>query len=186
MKIKWLFIVVMVACFLLSTSAFGTEVKFYAKEPVLLTAAGQSADILMIKVLLERNKIFIKNLPLAQPEDLTDMKTLVIVLGGSSKGLGAAGIDSEKEHARLKRVLAKARDAGIQVLAMHIGGQNRRGELSDAFITQVIPASSYVVVVKEGDEDGFISKAAAKAKVDVLFVNKISELAGPIKVIFGK
>ena len=59
MKKEWL----VVACLFLFLpsvlSAAGEEkkdVKFFAKEPVLLTSAGQSADVQMVKVLLERTR----------------------------------------------------------------------------------------------------------------------------------
>jgi hypothetical protein len=162
------------------------EPGFSAGEPVLLTSAGQSADSQIVKVLLERNKIVVKLAPLAGPEDLEGIKTLVIAVGGSSKGLGAAGIDADKELARVQKVLDKAKAAGIPVLAMHVGGISKRGELSDRFISQVLPVSAYLLAIKEGDQDGFLTKTAAKGKVPGQFVDRISELQAPLKTIFGK
>ena len=166
--------------------ASAAEVKFAAKEPVLLMSAGQSADVQMVKILLDRNKISAKTSPLAGPDELQGVKTLAVAVGGSGKGLGAAGIDVEKEAARVRKVLEKAKAMGVPVLALMIGGQSKRGELSDPFITQVTASASYLIVVKEGDQDGFISKAAAKAKVPIRFVEKISEVQEPLKSIFGK
>lgn len=162
------------------------EPGFTAGEPVLLTSAGQSADAQIVKVLLERNKIAVKFLPTAGPDDLAGVKTLVIAVGGSSKGLGAAGIDVEKELARVQLVLNRAKAAGIPVLAMHVGGISKRGEMSDRFISQVIPASAFLMAIKEGDQDGFLTKAAAKSKVPAQFADRISELQAPLKTIFGK
>ena len=162
------------------------EVNFSSKEPVLLTSAGQSADAQIVKVLLERNKIGVKSIPLAGPDDLEGAKTLVVAVGGSSKGLGAAGIDADKGLARVQKILDKAKASGIPVLTMHIGGISKRGELSDRFISQVIPASAFLIAIKEGDQDGFLTKSAAKSKVQILLVDRISELQEPLKSIFGK
>jgi hypothetical protein len=137
-------------------------------------------------VLLERNKIAVKSVPLAGPDDLAGVKTLVIAVGGSSKGLGAAGIDVEKELDRVQKVLNRAKEAGIPVLAMHVGGVAKRGEMSDRFISQVIPASAFLMAIREGDKDGFLTKTAAKNKVPTQFVDRLSELQAPLKTIFAK
>ena len=160
--------------------------KFTAAEPVLITSAGQSADVLILKTLFTRSGMSPKVNALAKPEELQGIKTLVVAIGGSAKGLGAAGIDGPKEHARLAALLAKAKAAGIPVFGLHIGGQAKRGDLSDEFFTQVAGAAAYLVVVKEGDADGFMTTTAAKAKVNIQFVDKLAAVGGAIKEIFGK
>ena len=87
-------------------------------------------------------------------------KTLVLVLGGSTKGLGAAGISADAELDRAKALLAEARKLGMTIIGVHVGGEARRGQLSDRFIEAAVPACHYVVVVADGDKDGFISKLA--------------------------
>jgi hypothetical protein len=159
---------------------------FKAQEPVLLTAAGQSADLNMAKVLLERNKIALKTAPLAGPDDLKDAKSLVVVIGGSTKGLGAAGIDADKEAARVQRLMAQASARKIPIIGMHIGGKARRGDLSDKFIELVSPGCSFLLVVREGDSDGIFSKIIAAKKINARIVDKLSELQEPLKTIYGK
>ncbi len=162
------------------------DVNFSAKEPVLLTSAGQSADVQMVKVILERNKIAVKTSATADPGELQGVKTLVVAVGGSAKGLGAAGVDADKEAARVQKLLAKAKEMGVPVLSLHVGGASKRGELSDRFIGLVMPASACVIAVKEGDKDGLITKSAAKGNAALLLVEKISQTQEPLKAIFGK
>ena len=162
------------------------EIKLSASEPALLTSAGQSADVQILKTLFDRSKVTAKTLPLAKPADLDGVKTLVVAVGGSSKGLGAAGIDAEKEMARVKSLLARARELKIPVLAMHIGGESKRGDLSDGLYSLVAAAAVQVVVVKDGDKDGFLSKTAAANKVPLHAVEKLAAVMEPIKTIFGK
>jgi hypothetical protein len=159
---------------------------FVAQEPALLTTAGQSADLNMAKALFDRNKVALKMVPLAGPQDLTGMGSLVIVIGGSTKGLGAAGIDAGKETARVDELMAKAAAQKIPILGMHIGGKARRGELSDKFIEQVVPKSTFLVVVKEGDSDGLFSKLIAGNKINAQIVEKLSNLVDSIKLIYKK
>ncbi len=74
MRVRWVSLVWAAACLLAAAVASAGEVKFSAKEPVLLTSAGQSADVQMVKVLLDRNKISAKTSPLAGPDELQGHK----------------------------------------------------------------------------------------------------------------
>jgi hypothetical protein len=177
------------ALVLVSGGAFSVsaqEAKFTAKEPALLTTAGQSADLNMAKVLLDRNKVALKVAPLAGADDLKDVGSLIIVIGGSTKGLGAAGINTDKEMARVEQLMAKAAAQKIPIIGMHIGGKARRGELSDKFVELVTPKSSFLLVVKEGDSDGSFSKVMADKKIGGRIVDKLGDLQEPIKTIYGK
>ena len=167
-------------------SVSAQEAKFSAKEPALLTTAGQSADLNMAKVLLDRNKVALKVAPLAGADDLKDVGSLIIVIGGSTKGLGAAGINTDKEMARVEQLMAKAAAQKIPIIGMHIGGKARRGELSDKFVELVTPKSSFLLVVKEGDSDGYFSKVMADKKIAGRIVDKLGDLQEPIKAIYGK
>jgi hypothetical protein len=82
-----------------------------ASKPAFVTTVGQSADIEMVKVLLDRIAVPHKDSPQAKAADLaaSGAKTLVVVLGGSTKGLGAAGISADAEIDRARAVLAEAR-----------------------------------------------------------------------------
>lgn len=162
------------------------DAKLQLKEPVLLTSAGQSADTQMVKVLLDKNKIVYQFNLLGEPDDLKAVKSLIIVIGGSTKGMGAAGIDADKEAARVQRLLAKAKELKIPVVGMHIGGKARRGDLSDRFITLVVPSSSFLIVAKEGDSDQLFSRGAGKHNIPIALVNRISEAQEPLKSIYGK
>ena len=75
-------------------------------KPVLITSIGQSAEISMVKNLAQRAKISYKEDALAGAASLVGadkqpaFSAVVAVVGGSSKGLGAAGIDRDQELAR--------------------------------------------------------------------------------------
>jgi hypothetical protein len=162
------------------------ESKSSVREPALIISAGQSADTQMVKVLMDKNKIVHQFSPLGGVEDLQKAKSLVIVIGGSTKGMGAAGIDADKEASRIEKILAKAKELKLPVIGVHIGGKARRGDLSDRFIKMVVPQSSYLIVVKEGDSDEIFSKAASKSKIPITLVNRIADAQEPLKSIFGK
>jgi len=162
------------------------EGTFSAQEPALITSAGQSADTQMVKVLAERNRILHQFSPLGGTEELQKVKSLIIVIGGSTKGMGAAGIDPDREFSRIQKLLGRAKELKTPVIAMHIGGKARRGDLSDRFIALVLPQASYLIVVKEGDSDEIFSKAASKNHIPIALVTRIAEAQEPLKSIYGK
>jgi len=157
----------------------------FADKPALLTSIGQSADLEMVKVLLTRAKITFSTDAVIKAADLSaSVKTLVLVVGGSSKGLGAAGISADDEIARSKALIKRARELGMKIIAVHVGGEARRGTLSDVFIELCIPLADYAIVVADADKDGLFTKLAANAKIKLAKVEKISAAGAPLAAAF--
>ena len=126
------------------------------ESPILITSAGQSADANIVQTLCTKAGIVTELNVVATGEDLANVKTLVISVGGSSKGLGAAGIDADQEIERVSALIAAAKDAGVKIVSMHVGGGARRGDLSDKFIAAPFEAADAAVVVSSGDADNMI------------------------------
>jgi len=68
------------------------------EQPLLITSAGQSAEVQLAAVLAKRAELDYTLAKLATSEDLSGKKTLVLSLGASLKGLGAAGLDVAQEY----------------------------------------------------------------------------------------
>ncbi len=164
-------------CLTLVLSAIAHAADF--KTPILLTSGGQSADPQLVKTLLTRENIAFDYAPLATAASLEGKGTLLIVLGGSSKGLGAAKISAEQESARISALLKAAKEKKIPVLAMHIGGKNRRGALSDEFNRIGAAGADEVIVVTGGNEDGLFTTIASEHKTTIREAAKIADL-GPM------
>jgi hypothetical protein len=177
-----------IACILvLGAGAQGYNLKApIAAKPAFLTSAGQSADIEMVKVLLDRAKLEYRTDALAKSGALkaAGSKTLIVAIGGSSKGLGAAGVSQEAELGRIKDLIAEAKKLGLKVIGLHVGGEARRGELSDGFIEAVVPLCDYVIVVAEGNKDGLFTKLCSQAKIVLDSVDKISKVGDPLSKAF--
>lgn len=157
----------------------------FADKPALLTSVGQSADIEMLKVLLNRSRIPFSADPLVTAATLpAEARTLVLAVGGSSKGLGAAGISVEAELERARGLIGRARERGLKIIAVHVGGEGRRGALSDAFIELCVPAADYAVVVTDGDKDGLFTRLAAGAGIPLTKSDRISGVQGPLAAAF--
>jgi hypothetical protein len=152
---------------------------------IALTSVGQSPDAMMVRVILKNMKIQNDYNNLMKVEDLKDQKVLIAVVGGSSKGLGAAGINKEEEKERAIKLIEAAKQKGMKILVMHVGGAGRRGQLSDMFIEAVVPYADAVIVVKGGNDDGLFTKLLKSDDVPILEANSVKETASPIKEVLS-
>lgn len=156
----------------------------FAESPILVTSGGQSADYQMIGTVMGKVGMDYTVNNLATSADLGSAKTLIVVIGGSSKGLGAAGIDADGELARLAELIDGAKAAGLSVIAMHTGGEARRGELSDKFITPIMEKADYAIVVAAGDEDGLMAGICASKGIPMDSIASISDVTTVLPAAF--
>ena len=156
-----------------------------AEGPIILTSVGQSADVNVVQTLLKKCEIDSDLNATVTADDLGSYKTLVLAIGGSSKGLGAAGVDENQELDRVKSVIAKAEEQGMTIIALHIGGSARRGTLSDKFIPDALAADA-AIIVSEGDSDGFMKGIVTENGVATAFIDNQVGAVEPLKTIFGK
>lgn len=153
--------------------------------PVLVTSFGQSTDGSMIEQVMKRLKTVAYTYnPTATSADLGGVKTVVIAVGNSTKGLGAAGISQDQETARAKEFMAAVKKAGVKVICCHIGGATRRGALSDAFADMVLPLSSYILVKEDGNEDGKFTSFASSHNIPITLVYGSKDTVDAFKAIF--
>jgi len=169
---------------LAAAQAGGAEAPF--ARPGLITSVGQSSDIAVVKVLLNTKlKLGLEVKPLAQAEDLQDMKTLVVVVGSSTKGLGAAGLDMDQEVARTRALLKAAREHGMKILAMHTGGESRRGRTTNDLLAIVVPVADRVVVVAGGNKDGIFETLAGESGPVVVEVESLAAAGDAVRAAFA-
>ena len=148
---------------------------------IALTSVGQSPDAMMAKVVLKNMKVDVDFDALMKPEALAGHKVLIAVVGGSSKGLGAAGIDKDEEKARSIELIEAARDAGVKVLVMHIGGEGRRGTLSDLFISATVPLGDRLIMVDGANKDGLFDALIEGKDIPVDVAPTIRAIDEPMK-----
>jgi hypothetical protein len=174
------------------------------EPPVLITSCGQSPGAMMLKVVMMRVWPGVTPPPyeikeLASPDDLkakkeggTPYKTLVIVMGASLKGMGAAGISIESELDRAAKLIAEAKSQGITVIGAHIEGMKRRAQGASAgdttdeqSIDAVAPNSDLLVIHKEGNADNRFTAIARDKDIPLVEVEKTIDLVGEFKKLFG-
>jgi len=150
---------------------------------VVLTPFGQSPDAMMVRVVLKKIGVYGRLEKLLQPDGLMEEKVLITVVAGSSKGLGEAGIDKDAEIARMLSVNQAAKEKGMKVLVMHIGGKGRRGTLTDTFIGAAVPMADALIVVEGGNYDDFFSGLVDGTSLEILTANSVRETTEPLTLV---
>ncbi len=192
-----------IAAFLIITaghSVGGQELPPRAETPVLVTSCGQSPGPTTLKVVLQRLKLDFVIEPLATPATLQEaspegnaVKTLIVVMGASLKGMGAAGISIEDELQRTAELISAARKAGIKIIGAHVEGMKRRaqgaaaGDTTDEqSIDAVAPNSDLLLVYKEGNSDGRFNAISEARNIPLVEVEKMMDLVPALEKLFRK
>ena len=164
-----------------------------AGTPVLITSCGQSPGPVMLKVILQKVGIAYELNPLAANADLKakPYKSLIIVMGASLKGMGAAGISIDDELKRIGALIDEAHKLKITVIGAHIEGMKRRAQGADAgdttdeqSIDAVAPKSDILLVNKEGDGDGRFTNIAKAKNIPLILVEKNLDLVKESEKLF--
>lgn len=158
------------------------------KGELLITSVGQSTEAATLANLLKRAKATGYTFDGTVDANAVTSKysVLVMVVGGSSKGLGGAGLDQAAETARVTAVIKKAQELGMTIVCMHTGGTDRRGTLSDAFIDLAFPYAQYAVILADGDTDNYMHDILAKNNVPTAYVEKSVDARTVITYMMGQ
>ena len=171
------------------------------RQPALITPEGQTADGLMLNVICRQAgiKVMYNNLFNADSLDALlageirvpvsmrragPVQTLILVPGGSTKGLGAAKIDEKLEMDRVEGLVNRARQLEMPVIVCHLGGESRRGSLSDPFNQQAAEAGDVIIVVQGGNDDGFFTTVAESRGVPLHEVESIPDVGEVMNELF--
>jgi len=183
--------------------------------PVLTTSAGQSADVTTINIVLEEAGIGYdycdvptvemvadgvglggrESGPGFHVETTTDLgkypagtpyKAMIFAIGASLKGMGASGLTLDGEEARLKKVIEYCKQKRIFVMAVHIGGESKRGPAgsdNERMIDAVAPLADYIVVTKDSNKDGRFTKLAEAKKIPLTEIEYALGLVDVVKKV---
>ncbi len=183
--------------------------------PVLTTSAGQSTDVTTLNIVLEDAGIPYDYCDVPTPEMVADgvglggresgpgfhvettndpakvpagtpYKAVIFAIGASLKGMGASGLTLDSEEARLKKVIEFCKQKKIFVMAVHIGGESKRGPAgsdNERMIDAVAPFADYLVVTKDSNKDGRFTKLAAAKKIPLTEIEYALGLVDIVKQI---
>ncbi len=214
-KINRLYMLLAVLALVLSSWLFGQTIP-KASLPVMTTSAGQSPDVTTVNIILEEAGIGYDYCDVPTPEILADgvglgdresepgfhaevhtdlnkfkkgtpFKTVIMAIGASLKGMGASGLTVEAEEARLRKVIDYCQANKIFLIAVHIGGESKRGAPNsdnERMIEAVAPRANLLIVTRDGNKDGRFSKISAQKNIPLVEVNNALEMVDLLKKVF--
>ncbi len=184
--------------------------------PIHTTSAGQSTDVKTLNVIMESAAVKFDycDVPTVEiiksgvglgdqksktgfhVEIYTDLdkfkkgtpyKTVVFAIGSSLKGMGASGLTIDDELKRLKNVIQYCKKNKIFIIAIHGGGESRRGAAgsdNEKMIDAVAPFADYIIAVKESNKDGRFTKIAQAKGIPFTEVKYALDIVKLMKNVF--
>jgi hypothetical protein len=184
--------------------------------PILTTSAGQSTDVTTLNIVLDEAGIAYDYCDVPTPEMVADgvglggresgpgfhvestidqakfpaktpYKAVLFAIGASLKGMGASGLTLDSEEARLKKVIDYCRSNKIFVLAVHIGGESKRGPAgsdNERMIDAVAPFADTIIVTKDSNKDGRFTKLSQAKKIPLIEIEYALGLVDIVKQMF--
>lgn len=150
------------------------------------TTIGQ-ADLAVVNNLIVKAGVAAENYTsdnMLTADQVEDGSTVFIVVGASGKGLGGAGTDAAAELVRANAFQAKADK--INIVCVHVGGKNRRGDTSDPTISVIAGCSKVILVVAEGNSDGLFTGIANANSIPLYEYSKSAKMLNSFKYLLGK
>lgn len=184
---------IFLAASLAGLSAAQTAQSPKASPPILVTSCGQSEGPSSLNTILRRVGVAYDVVPLATVNDLKakGYKTLIVTMGASLKGMGAAGISIDEELQRAAELIDAARKAKITIVGAHIEGMKRRAQGAEAgdttdeqSIDTVAPKSDILFVKKEGNVDNRFTIISQAKKIPMVEFEKNMDMVAALEKIF--
>ena len=164
----------------------GTINKSLYSQPVFVTSFGQSTDAAMLDTVMKRIGVDYVYNATATADAIKGYKTIVIAVGASTKGLGAAGISEAEETARAKEIMQVISETGAEVICCHIGGSARRGTLSDEYSDMVMAKASYIVLKEDANFDYKFTKYAEEHNLPISLIYATKDALTVFTDVFSK
>jgi len=164
-----------------------------ASPPILVTSCGQSEGPSSLNTILKRVGVVYDVVPLATVNDLKAKayKSLIITMGASLKGMGAAGISIDDELQRAAELIEAAKKAKITIIGAHIEGMKRRSQGAEAgdttdeqSIDTVAPKSDILFVKKEGNSDNRFTIISQAKKIPMVEFEKNMDMVAALEKMF--
>ena len=156
-----------------------------AQLPAAITSLGQSPDAYTLNVLAKRAKLKIDYNSLLPVKDVPHYKTLFMTVGASLKGFGSAGVNLDTEIKRGQEIIKTANENDVFLVIAHTGGEGRREQMSDKLLDKVAGKADYLIVLEDGNKDGYFTDVASENKIPLKLIGNIFEVQTVLKEMFS-
>ncbi len=185
MRIRFLLVAVLLVL-VFSFTVNAAELPVF-NQPVVVTTCGQSPGALMVKMICQQSNIDCTQNDLLTVQDLKagNFKTLIITMGTSGKGMGAAGTNMNEEEKRISSLIKTAKELNIKLIGAHVEGMSRRVDENDArSIEIVLPDSEALLVKNASNEDGYFAEKSEELEIPAVFFEKNMDMGAAINKFF--
>lgn len=155
-----------------------------AKEKLLITSAGQSAEGMIALKMAERLNLDVDYRPRALATDLYDYKSVVIILGYSPNGLAQTQRSFEQEKKRMNALFVEVNNTNLPIILVHISGKFREENYTRQFIEDAIPYADYFIGLKELSLTNEVILKLKKNNVPTTLVNDVADMQIPFNSVF--
>lgn len=156
-----------------------------ASPPVVVTSLGQSLDAFQVQLVVQRAGAEVIYEQLADIDILEGGQSLILAVGASLKGFGEAGISIAQERERARRFISAAEERGMPIIVVHIGGAERRDDLSNQLIEVSAPHADVIFIRADSDGDGLFTRIAEENDIPLVSVATIVELLPKLREMLG-
>lgn len=165
-----------------------TFISLAKDKEIYLTTVGQ-ADIDIVQNILETATVLIEDEDFVRDHMLTANEVnngsiVFMVTGTSGKGLGAASTDVGAETNRAKAFADKAKAGRITLIVLHVGGEARRGSMSDPVLNAACPGADLMLVVEDGDKDNLFTNFNKNEGIPLYLFSKATKMVPAFAKLF--
>lgn len=156
--------------------------------PVAITTIGQAPGLVQVGLLLKQLKVDVYSDDFLEAKDLVGKgyKVLILNMGTSLKGMGAAGVDLDSEIARCDQLVAEARKQGMFIIGAQIEGLKRRTDEYDERSNQAVTAVADLLLIRsEIDHDSFFTNVAKQRNIPIIRTKEALDFKYALGVLFG-
>lgn len=155
-----------------------------AKQPIVITSAGQSTDTYIIRDIANQLMLRSYFMPQAKDTDIRDVSTLVFVVGYSSLGTKLQNLTYEEEKLRIEKLLKKAVEDELTIITVLVGGERSQDNKTGELIELIGSKADYLIGMKDSCHVQALTELAKEKDIPLTLVNEAGALSGPFASAF--
>ena len=155
-----------------------------AKEPILITSAGQNTDSYIVKDIA--NQLMMDNYfaPKATDASLEGMSSVVMVIGYSDASLRLKDMTYQEELARVEVLLEQIKARDLSLVTVYLRGNEMLNHAHRELLEVSAANSEYLIIVDDGDSHRYFSELAQTQSIAITIVSDITEVSEPFVSAF--
>lgn len=118
----------------------------------------------------------------------TKYQTVIFVMGCSTKGMGASGLNIDTEIKRVEANIKWCQTNSVKMIGWQLEGVSQRskaGSDNERIYDAVAPKMDQLIIASTADQDKKFTNIAAKEKIAIEIVSSTKNYAPLLKTIFG-